>query len=80
MNNKFAIQNTIRQLIDEELLRQEIWSAEDNIPVEAREQWDHINHLFLDLLEISTRIDCAITRGDNYINEYDAYEAYQANN
>ena len=66
-------------MLDEELLRQEIWSAEGNIPLESREQWDIVNHLFLELLEVSTRIDTAITRGDNYINEYDAYESRQTN-
>ncbi len=61
--NTTYIQDTIRELIDEELIRQDVETG--TLSKEVGEQWDIVNHFMLEMLEIATRVDTAITKGES---------------
>ncbi len=61
--NTTYIQDTIRELIDEELIRQDVGTG--TLSKEVGEQWDIVNHFMLEMLEIATRVDTAITKGES---------------
>jgi len=61
--NTTYIQDIIRELIDEELIRQDVGTG--TLSKEVGEQWDIVNHFMLEMLEIATRVDTAITKGES---------------
>ena len=63
------MQDIIRELIDEELMRQDPGTGKHNEL--AAEQWDIVNHHMLEMLELATRVDKAIMTGVTYTLIFD---------
>ena len=62
------MQDIMRELIDEELTRQDVGTG--TLSKEVGEQWDIVNHFMLEMLEIASRVDKAITEGSRIeVNE-----------